>query len=42
MSSLGVPERRTKILVMLAANEMNEKPYENTIVPQDQELGHWP
>ena len=26
---------------MLAANQMNEQPLENTFVPQDQDLGHW-
>ena len=37
----NVRKRRTKILVMLAANQTNEQPLENTIVPQDQDLGHW-
>ena len=37
----NVRKRRTKILVMLAANQMNEQPLENTFVPQDQDLGHW-
>ena len=26
---------------MLAANQMNEQPLENTFVPQDQDLVHW-
>ena len=30
-------KKRNKILVMLAANQ----PLENTIVPQDQDLGQW-
>ena len=34
-------KRRTKNLVMLAANQMNEHPLENTFVPRDQDLGHW-
>ena len=34
-------KRRTKILVMLAANQMNEQPLENTFVRQDQDLVHW-
>ena len=38
----NVRKSRTKILVMLAANQMNEQPLENTFVPQDQDLGHWP
>ena len=29
------------MLVMLAANQMNEQPFENTFVPWDQDLGHW-
>ena len=37
----NVRKRRTKILVMLAANQMNEQHLENTFVPQDQDLGHW-
>ena len=37
----NVRKRRTKILVMLAANQMNEQPLENTFVPQDQDLVHW-
>ena len=28
-------------MVILAANQMNEQPLENTFVPQDQDLGHW-
>ena len=37
----NVRKRRTKMLVMLAANQMNEQPLENGFVPQDQDLGHW-
>ena len=37
----NVIKRRTKIVVMLAANQMNEQPLENTFVPQDQDLVHW-
>ena len=37
----NVRKRRTKILVMLAANQMNEQPHENTFVLQDQDLVHW-
>ena len=28
-------------MVMLAANQMNEQPLENTFVPQDHDLVHW-
>ena len=34
-------KRRTKILVMLAANPMSEQSLENTFVPLDQDLVHW-
>ena len=37
----NVRKRRTKILVLLAANQMSEQPLENTFVPQDQDLVHW-
>ena len=39
----NVRKRRTKILVLLAANQMNEQPLDggNTFVPQDQDLVHW-
>ena len=37
----NVRKRRTKILVMLTANQMNEQPLENRLVPSDQDLGHW-
>ena len=37
----NVRKRRTKILVKLAANQMNEQPLENRFVPQDQDLGQW-
>ena len=37
----NVRNRRTQILVMLAANQMNEQTLENTFVPPDQDLGYW-